>query len=277
MADNMRAKAPSLKRVQGELRAYCNRTGSLQRDVAQQMGVSQSQLSLWFHGRLSAARAESFTESVHAWLHSEQCDAAGSTQVPCDGDECATAIDAPCTEERSDGGDAISANGSTTVPRTLSAYNVFLKGEIAKVKKQHPELVHREAFKRAAGRWRSSPMNPSNSGKRSLLQQPTTPNMEVAVETVATAGSADATIQRAAGDEANRGASTSAASGADGEAEPSAYDVEPDVAATEADVAATAAGGSSTPGRSGDGSLAGAEASSQAPPTVATRSAVQVG
>ena len=33
------------------------------------------------------------------------------------------------------------------VPRTLSAYNVFMKGEVAKVKSEHPELAHREAFK----------------------------------------------------------------------------------------------------------------------------------
>ena len=32
-------------------------------------------------------------------------------------------------------------------PRTLSAYNVFMKGEVAKVKNEHPELAHREAFK----------------------------------------------------------------------------------------------------------------------------------
>ena len=32
-------------------------------------------------------------------------------------------------------------------PRTLSAYNVFMKGEVAKVKGEHPELPHREAFK----------------------------------------------------------------------------------------------------------------------------------
>lgn len=36
---------------------------------------------------------------------------------------------------------------STAPPRTLSAYNVFMKGEVAKVKGEHPELPHREAFK----------------------------------------------------------------------------------------------------------------------------------
>jgi len=36
---------------------------------------------------------------------------------------------------------------ANNVPRTLSAYNVFMKGEVAKVKNEHPELPHREAFK----------------------------------------------------------------------------------------------------------------------------------
>jgi len=51
-------------------------------------------------------------------------------------------------------------------PRALSAYNVFMKAEVAKVKAQHPELPHREAFKMAAERWQASPMNPQNGGER---------------------------------------------------------------------------------------------------------------
>jgi len=51
-------------------------------------------------------------------------------------------------------------------PRALSAYNVFMKGEVAKVKTEHPELAHREAFKMAAERWQASPMNPQNGGER---------------------------------------------------------------------------------------------------------------
>jgi LSD1 subclass zinc finger protein len=35
----------------------------------------------------------------------------------------------------------------TAAPRQLSAYNLFMKEEVAKVKREHPELVHREAFK----------------------------------------------------------------------------------------------------------------------------------
>jgi len=51
-------------------------------------------------------------------------------------------------------------------PRALSAYNVFMKAEVAKVKAEHPELPHREAFKMAAERWQASPMNPQNGGER---------------------------------------------------------------------------------------------------------------
>jgi len=55
---------------------------------------------------------------------------------------------------------------TNAAPRALSAYNVFMKGEVAKVKSQHPELAHREAFKLAAERWQASPMNPQNGGER---------------------------------------------------------------------------------------------------------------
>jgi hypothetical protein len=51
-------------------------------------------------------------------------------------------------------------------PRALSAYNVFMKSEVAKVKQEHPSLPHREAFKMAAERWQASPMNPQNGGDR---------------------------------------------------------------------------------------------------------------
>ena len=51
-------------------------------------------------------------------------------------------------------------------PKTLSAYNVFMKTEVAKVKAEHPSLPHREAFKLAAERWQASPMNPQNGGER---------------------------------------------------------------------------------------------------------------
>lgn len=32
-------------------------------------------------------------------------------------------------------------------PRALSAYNTFMKAQVAKVKTQHPELKHQDAFK----------------------------------------------------------------------------------------------------------------------------------
>mmetsp|Transcript_27538 Transcript_27538/g.80956 ORF Transcript_27538/g.80956 Transcript_27538/m.80956 type:complete len:183 (-) Transcript_27538:576-1124(-) len=50
-------------------------------------------------------------------------------------------------------------------PRSPSAYNLFMKDEVAKVKAEHPELRHRDAFKMAAERWAESPKNPQNKGK----------------------------------------------------------------------------------------------------------------
>ena len=59
-------------------------------------------------------------------------------------------------------------------PRALSAYNVFMKAEVAKVKAEHPQLAHREAFKMAAERWQASPMNPQNGGERCASSRQTT-------------------------------------------------------------------------------------------------------
>ena len=44
--------------------------------------------------------------------------------------------------------------------RAPSAYNKFMKDEIAKVKKANPELGHKEAFKIAAANWKTSKENP---------------------------------------------------------------------------------------------------------------------
>jgi len=47
-------------------------------------------------------------------------------------------------------------------PRQPTAYNVFMKAELAKLKAEQPELHHREAFKIAAAGWTDSPQNPKN-------------------------------------------------------------------------------------------------------------------
>ena len=47
-------------------------------------------------------------------------------------------------------------------PRAPSAYNIFMKSEIAKVKKANPNLEHKEAFKKAAEGWATSKDNPKN-------------------------------------------------------------------------------------------------------------------
>ena len=57
-------------------------------------------------------------------------------------------------------------SGAPGAPRALSAYNVFMKAEVAKVKAANPDLLHRDAFKQAAEGWQTSPMNPQNGGER---------------------------------------------------------------------------------------------------------------
>merc|ERR1740130_470168 len=51
------------------------------------------------------------------------------------------------------------------VPRAPSAYNIFMKSEIAKVKKADPKLDHKLAFTKAAGGWATSKANPKNGKK----------------------------------------------------------------------------------------------------------------
>ena len=51
------------------------------------------------------------------------------------------------SRKRKAGGD----KDPNAVPRALSAYNVFMKQEVARVKAQHVEMAHRDAFKMARG------------------------------------------------------------------------------------------------------------------------------
>ncbi|ORX59788.1 hypothetical protein DM01DRAFT_323411 [Hesseltinella vesiculosa] len=46
----------------------------------------------------------------------------------------------------------------TTKKPTL--YNIFMKDELAKIKKDKPGMNHKEAFKLAAANWSKSPQNP---------------------------------------------------------------------------------------------------------------------
>ncbi|KAF1798091.1 yabby protein [Mucor lusitanicus] len=50
-------------------------------------------------------------------------------------------------------------------PRKVSAYNSFIKTEIAKVKKDNPDMAHKDVFKKAASNWSHSPENPKSSKK----------------------------------------------------------------------------------------------------------------
>ena len=48
------------------------------------------------------------------------------------------------------------------VPRAPSAYNLFMKDELVKVKKATPSIDHKAAFTKAAGNWATSKSNPKN-------------------------------------------------------------------------------------------------------------------
>lgn len=51
--------------------------------------------------------------------------------------------------------------------RKLSAFNVFMKAELKRVKKAHPKMDHKEAFKTAAKNWKgSSKASPTKHHKR---------------------------------------------------------------------------------------------------------------
>ena len=43
-----------------------------------------------------------------------------------------------------------------TIKRKPSAFNVFMKTEIKKVKQAHPKMTHQQAFKTAAHNWKGS-------------------------------------------------------------------------------------------------------------------------
>ncbi|KAI9315228.1 hypothetical protein BX666DRAFT_1960521 [Dichotomocladium elegans] len=49
-----------------------------------------------------------------------------------------------------------------TLTKKVSPYNKFMKEELAKVKAAQPGIAHKEAFKKAAQNWASSPENPKN-------------------------------------------------------------------------------------------------------------------
>jgi hypothetical protein len=53
-------------------------------------------------------------------------------------------------------------------PRKLSAYNLFMRDELERLKRAHPEVAHPERFKQAAKAWATSPLNPKRLKMRSL-------------------------------------------------------------------------------------------------------------
>ncbi|KAG8898473.1 hypothetical protein FS837_009366 [Tulasnella sp. UAMH 9824] len=54
-----------------------------------------------------------------------------------------------------------SSGGGTK--KKASAYNVFMKTELAKLKAKNPDQPHKERFKQAAAAWANSKENPKNA------------------------------------------------------------------------------------------------------------------
>ncbi|CEG80458.1 hypothetical protein CU097_015883 [Rhizopus azygosporus] len=46
--------------------------------------------------------------------------------------------------------------------KKMSPYNNFMKTELAKVKKENPDIAHKDAFKKAAENWKNAKENPKN-------------------------------------------------------------------------------------------------------------------
>ena len=97
-----------------------------------------------------------------------QCKAVFAVQVQPIALSANSSVPAPKRSRKRKGGNK--AESSAEPNRTLSAYNVFMKSEVARVKAERPELPHREAFKMAAENWQTSPMNPQNGGERFPLK-----------------------------------------------------------------------------------------------------------
>ena len=50
----------------------------------------------------------------------------------------------------------------TGVKKRIGPYNKYMKTELPKVKEEHPNITHKEAFVMVAKRWKDAPENPKN-------------------------------------------------------------------------------------------------------------------
>ncbi|KAI8366078.1 uncharacterized protein BYT42DRAFT_588823 [Radiomyces spectabilis] len=56
--------------------------------------------------------------------------------------------------------------------KKMSPYNKFIKEELPKIKSENPGLSHKEAFKKAAQQWATSPENPKNNEGKKAEEEP---------------------------------------------------------------------------------------------------------
>jgi len=64
------------------------------------------------------------------------------------------------TEKKTKSSTSAAAGGTK---KKASAYNVFMKNELAKLKSKNPDQPHKERFKAAAASWGTSKENPKNA------------------------------------------------------------------------------------------------------------------
>ncbi|KAJ1674258.1 hypothetical protein EV182_003651 [Spiromyces aspiralis] len=61
----------------------------------------------------------------------------------------------PAAKSSSSPASTVSRKKSTGA-RKLSAYNIYMKSELVKIKAERPGIAHRDAFKIAASRWKTT-------------------------------------------------------------------------------------------------------------------------
>ncbi|KAE9409192.1 hypothetical protein BT96DRAFT_913365 [Gymnopus androsaceus JB14] len=65
----------------------------------------------------------------------------------------AAASEAPAKKTKAKGGGG----------KKLTAYNRYMKVQLAKLKEDEPDMTHAERFKLATGSWKNAPENPKKS------------------------------------------------------------------------------------------------------------------
>ncbi|ORZ03503.1 hypothetical protein BCR43DRAFT_430091 [Syncephalastrum racemosum] len=63
--------------------------------------------------------------------------------------------------------EAVARKTAPYAGKRTTAYQAYMKIELPKMKRDNPQMSHREAFKMAAQSWHTSPENPKNQAGKS--------------------------------------------------------------------------------------------------------------